>query len=303
MYSRINYTVVGIFVLLLGVGAVLFAFWLARYGLDREYDLYKVYFTESVAGLAEDSTVKIHGVDVGRVKSIRIDPADIERVEVVLEIRHGVPVKADMVARTKMLGVTGLLSVDIEGGSNDAPTLEPDKKHIPVIKSAPSWLATVKKETSGLIEKVNTLSDKLSAVLTDENVAHVSKILAHTERLSSESIDAIEEINATARAYRQAVGDLKAKLERLVTRFSALEEKTGPAIETLTQAAKDFDRLTRKAERTLDRGDYNIKKIFEPMLVDIHILSQQLNDLMREVEASPSDLLFKSRRRRKGPGE
>jgi len=61
--------------------------------------------------------------------------------------------------------------------------------------------------------------------------------------------------------------------------------------------------VTLKVERTLDRGDYNIKKIMAPTLVDLEILSAQIGDLVRALEANPSDLLFKSRKSIHAPGE
>ena len=45
MYSRINYTTVGIFVLIFATGMVWFAFWLAKYGLQQEFDYYKIQMT------------------------------------------------------------------------------------------------------------------------------------------------------------------------------------------------------------------------------------------------------------------
>jgi len=114
MYSRVNYTIVGIFVLLFGAGLVGFTFWLAKYGIQNEYTLYKLYMKESVSGLSKDSTVRLHGVDVGRVSEIRIDPKDIERIEVILKLRSDVPIKEDMVAHTEMLGITGLLAIKID---------------------------------------------------------------------------------------------------------------------------------------------------------------------------------------------
>jgi len=68
MYSRVNYTIVGIFVLLFGIGTVLFSFWLAKYGFRQPYDTYRLYMYESVSGLSKDSIVKLRGVDVGRVR-------------------------------------------------------------------------------------------------------------------------------------------------------------------------------------------------------------------------------------------
>ena len=77
MYSRINYTIVGIFVLLFGAGMVWFAFWLSKYDIKDEFDIYKLEMHESVAGLSVDSNVKLRGVNIGSVSAIQINPKDI----------------------------------------------------------------------------------------------------------------------------------------------------------------------------------------------------------------------------------
>lgn len=49
MYSKVNYTVVGVFVLLFGIGVVWFAFWLGKYGMEDEYYTYKLEMSDSVS--------------------------------------------------------------------------------------------------------------------------------------------------------------------------------------------------------------------------------------------------------------
>lgn len=115
MYNRVNYTVVGIFVLLFGTGLVWFAFWLGKYGMTEDYYTYKLVLNDSVAGLSEDADVMLRGVDIGHVTQIRINPDNIEQTEIFLQILQRIPVKEDMVASTKMFGVTGLLSIELEG--------------------------------------------------------------------------------------------------------------------------------------------------------------------------------------------
>jgi len=39
------------------------------------------------------------------------------------------------------------------------------------------------------------------------------------------------------------------------------------------------------------------------VLIDMSILGSQINDLAQQFEQSPSDILFKGRKRRGGPGE
>jgi len=303
MYSKANYTIVGIFVLLFGLGSVLFSFWLAKYGLHQEYDLYKTYMSESVAGLSKDSVVRLRGVDVGRVKSIRIDPDNIERVEILLNIKKGVPIKEDMVAHTSMLGVTGLLSIEIEGGSNHAKTLKPSKDHIPVIASSASWFDATKKDIGTLADRLVRLMDKTEKLLSSENIDAFGKILANTEQVTGKSVSVMDELNATLVTYQEAAKHVSSDLERMTASFETISKESVPAVKKLKETTRNFNRVTLKVEKSLDRGDYNIKKIFEPLLVNIEILSDQITALAKELDESPSDIFFKSRKRRKGPGE
>jgi len=303
MYSRVNYTIVGLFVLLFGIGMVVFSFWLAKYGFKQHYKTYKIYTTESVSGLSKDSVVKLHGVDVGRVKEIRIDPENIQRVEILLNIKEDVPITEDMVAHTVMLGVTGLLSIEIEGGTNGAKRLEPKPGYIPVIPTKPSWIHRAKRDIGVLVEKLNTLATQTDKLLNDKNIEAFSDILENTRVLTHKSVSVIDEANATLATYRGAIVQINHELEQVTSDFSKITDTTVPAIKTLMDTTQNFNRVTLKVEKSLDRGDYNVKKIFEPMLVEIEILSDQINALAKEFQESPSDIFFKSRQQRRGPGE
>ena len=157
MYSRVNYTIVGIFVLIFGAGMVWFAFWLAKYDLQQEFDTYRLEMKESVSGLSIDSDVQLRGVEIGSVSQIRINPQNIETVEVFVEIKRGIPIKEDMVAHTQMFGVTGLLSIEIDGGTNAAKTLVPTEDFIPLIKTKPSFLMKLTGDIDGVGSKIEDL--------------------------------------------------------------------------------------------------------------------------------------------------
>jgi len=303
MYSRVNYTVVGLFVLLFGIGLVGFSFWLAKYGLQQKYDLYKIYMYESVAGLSKDSVVKLRGVDIGRVKEIRIDPEHVERVEILLNIKQGIPIKEDMVAHTSLVGVTGLLNIEIEGGSNEAKTLKPTEEYIPVIKSSSSWFDATKKDIGTLTVRLVNLLEQTDKLLSDENIETLSRILKNTEVLSAKGSLLLDETNSTVVAFKTAVENLNNDAGVITQVFTKLGNETIPAVKKLRETTQNFNRMTLKVEKSLDRGDYDIKKIFEPLLVDMEILSEQVNALAKEFKESPGDLLFKSRKRRRGPGE
>ncbi len=317
MYSRVNYTIVGIFVLLFGAGLMWFAFWLAKYGIHREFDTYKLHMIESVSGLSKDSVVKLRGVDIGRVSEIRIDPENIEKIDVFLKIKHGVPIKEDMIAHTEMLGVTGLLSIEIDGGTNGAKNLEPTVDHIPVIRSAPSWFTKTTRGLGTLSERITSLVDKSQKLLSEKNIETLGKVFDNTEMLTSKGIEveekaihSLEEIDSTLREFRTSMSTITKELtaaredfKTMQKDFSSIKKVTLPMVTTLMNTMKNFNSVTLKFGKSLDRGDYNAKKIFEPMIVDMGILTEQLSDLAKEFEQSPNDILFKSRTPRRGPGE
>ena len=317
MYSRINYTVVGIFVLIFTTGMIWFAFWLAKYGLQKEFDHYKVQMSESVSGLSKDSTVKLHGVDVGSIIEIRINPEDIEKVEIVLKINKGTPIKEDMVVFTEMYGVTGISYLQIDGGTNEAKTLVPTEDYIPTITTAPSWLTKTTRGLGSLADRITLLVDKSQKLLSEKNIETLGKVFDNTERLTAKgleveekAINSLDEVDSTLREFRTLMAKINDKLTRVTKDFttmqkdfSGIKKATIPTIDKLMETSKNFNRVTLKFEKSLDRGDYNAKKILEPMIVDMSILSEQMTDLAREFEQSPSDIFFKSRKARRGPGE
>ena len=74
MENKVNYAVVGAFILVLVGAMIAAALWLASGGaFQKKYDLYLAVEDESVAGLSQNAPVKYNGVDVGKVKQIHLD--------------------------------------------------------------------------------------------------------------------------------------------------------------------------------------------------------------------------------------
>ena len=303
MYSRVNYTIVGIFVLIFGTGLIWFFFWLTKYGIHQEFNTYKLYMKESIAGLSKDSVVKLRGVDVGRVSEIRIDPKNIERVEVIVKIKEGTPIKEDMVAHTKMLGITGLLSIEIDGGTNTAKTLDPNEDQAPVIPTAPSWFNKTTEGLGELSANMTKLMERAQKLLSDENIENFSKTLANVEKVTARGEALEDKVLDSLNEFDQSMKQYSHSLSQISTDFSAIRTSGTATIDKLYQTSRNFNRLTLKMEKSLDRGDYDMRTILGPMMVEINMLSEQVNDIAKEFKESPSDIFFKSRKHRRGPGE
>jgi phospholipid/cholesterol/gamma-HCH transport system substrate-binding protein len=170
MEEKVNFAVVGVFVLVLSAALIGGVLWLSSgktYG--KSYDLYLTYMNESVAGLNLNAPVRYRGVEVGRVKKISLAPGNVEQVQVMMAIESGTPVKKDTVAILSTQGLTGIAFVDLTGGSRDAPELKTvTDEGMPIIRSGPSLMVRL---DASLIDVAQTfknaarVSDQLPALI------------------------------------------------------------------------------------------------------------------------------------------
>ena len=104
-----NYAVVGAFVLALGAVLVAGILWIASGGaFQKKYDHYLAIMEESVSGLNLNAPVKYNGVEVGKVRSIALDPVKPQNVRLVFAIERGSPIKQNTLAVLKTKALTGI---------------------------------------------------------------------------------------------------------------------------------------------------------------------------------------------------
>ncbi|MDO9055097.1 MAG: MlaD family protein [Sulfuricurvum sp.] len=318
MESRVNYTAMGVFIVLFTVALVAFAFWLGKYNQDEhKYRRYKVFITESVSGLAPEASVKFHGVDVGKVESIRINPHNSEEVELTLKIKKETPIKTDSNALLKFYGITGLAFIEIAGGSRHAPLLSNGNGTIPTIPSSPSLITRLDESLSDVASKLSRTLDRADRIFSDKNVENVAQSLEHLRSLTAQ-IDGYQgEIKAllsqssaleqNASKSLEAMGDAAISVKTASGNFNTLvQTKMAKTLESLEATSKESHTLIKKLEANVDRGDYDIT----PASSELTILLEQTRSLTNEMEMtlrslreSPSDLLFKKSTPKPGPGE
>src|SRR4029077_2395303 len=84
---------------------------------------YRIRFNDSVTGLAIGDPVKFHGVDVGTVKTMIVDPDNPRQVRVDVRLRKDTPVKTDTRASLALKGITGVIMIELNGGAPAAQIL------------------------------------------------------------------------------------------------------------------------------------------------------------------------------------
>lgn len=163
-----HYFLEGLFIIGFSLAAALFFVWLANTG-RRDDVIYRIHFAESVSGLALGDPVKFRGVDVGMVKSMVLDPDDPRRVQVDVKLRKEAPVKTDTKASLKLKGITGVVFIELNGGTPNAQSLvaATPQGTMPEIPSEKSSLASVVDQLPKVVEKFSVLEDQTKKVVTD----------------------------------------------------------------------------------------------------------------------------------------
>lgn len=291
MESRINYTIVGIFVVLLLAGLITFVYWLGKYGYKQEHDYYYVYMVESVSGLSPEASVKYRGVDVGIVEKIGLNPRNTEEVELLLKLRHGTQIKVDTRATLKSFGMTGLAFVELTGGRQDAPLLERVDK-IPVIPAVPSTYARLDEALTLLAGKLDRALDKIDRVLSVQNLDNIADILAEMKALT-------QDVRGQLQGFRRLV-DSGVVMEKGITQAFVKVEAASVGIEKM---AGSLERDYADPDRDLVNLARQNLVSFQQLLAELDILVGDLQRTTRAIEVSPGDLIFKRSHPQPGPGE
>ncbi len=293
MESKINYTLVGLFVVLLLAGLISFAYWLGKYGGQQEYNYYHVYMSESVAGLSNDSSVKYRGVDVGTVVHIGLNPKNSEQVELLLKIELNTPIKTDTTATLKSFGLTGLTYVELEGvGGPDTPLLTSSADQIPSIPARPSTFARIDESMGILTTKIALALDKFSQLLSEQNLDNVSSTLSEIKILAKDMREQKESF--------QSLVDNGVIMEKRVTEaFKKIEI----ASVSVTKMADSLEKNSTTISRNMSQDLQQSMESFNQLLSELDILARYLQRTTQSFEASPSDLLFKRSQPKPGPGE
>jgi phospholipid/cholesterol/gamma-HCH transport system substrate-binding protein len=311
---RVSYALVGLFVLVLGAAFVFASLWIVGVGPAGDTRSYHVYLEESVAGLTVESLVKYQGVDVGKIRSIDIDPEDPGRVRLLIQVGADVPVNADTVASLATQGLTGLLYyIELRGGGPDSPplTTAPGRNY-PVIPSEPSFGARLQEEGFAMLGDakrvmgdLGTTLDALRRLLGEENREAVSATLrdaARTAERLSGAADALgedlERLKPILDDLGRAAADLPGLAERAGTTLDAAEAAAGE----VRRAAEGLDALVTQAAPDLLALTRDGLPQVSPLLRDLRELTARLDRLAADLERDPA-LLLHGRARRPGPGE
>ena len=308
METRANHVWVGVITLALLAGLAAFFIWLARLGNadQKEYD---IFFQSSVGGLAKGSSVAFAGVPVGQVTTIELWPRDPEYVRVRIQVDEDVPVLIGTVASISF-SFTGVSTLNLNGARRGAAPITCETtdcpEGVPIIPTAGGAIDEILSSAPLLLERLATLTDRLTRVLDDDNQEAIAGILRNTNTMSAELARASPEVRRTMAELQVTLAqstETLAAFENTLNSADALLQNEGQPLaadmrRTLTSAREAADSL----EATLANVEPITRQLSEETLPtaqatmrDLRRTSETLRNLTETLETEGAGSLISSR--------
>ena len=286
METRANQIWVGLVTLVLLVATALLTVWIARLnqGKLNEYD---IFFKQSVDGLAKGSEVAFSGVPSGQVKQIELWERDPEFVRVRIAVDHKVPILQGTTASLQG-SFTGVSTIQLSGAVKGAPLIECPKQNkraacpegVPVIPTKRSGLGEILSNAPLLLERLATLTERLTMVLSDKNQKSIENILANTDKMTGNLADASPDV-------KRVMAELQATLRQANYSLASFEKLTNSADSMLNDEGNG---LARQMRQTL-KSAQGAADALQGTLNDARPAAKQLNErTLPAAEAAIRDL-------------
>jgi phospholipid/cholesterol/gamma-HCH transport system substrate-binding protein len=274
---------------------VIAAFWFSRIGEgdNREYD---IFFKQSVNGLAKGSGVSYAGVPSGQVKSIELWRKDPDFVRVRISVNDTTPILQGTTATVQGIGFTGVSEIQLDGALRGAPPIicpaeDPESacpEGVPVIPTKPGALGELLNNAPQLVERLTTLTERLTETLSDDNQRSIKGILANTDRLTKTLADRGPEISATIAEARMAVeqtGQAAEKIAQLAdTTNNMLNEDGKPLMADLRQTIAATKKSMAALSATIEDARPGVQAFSQRTMPEVGLLVRDLRRMSQALQ-------------------
>ncbi|MBI4516064.1 MAG: MCE family protein [Deltaproteobacteria bacterium] len=304
MRSRAQTARLGLFVAIAGGLFLIAILILSGRSLLQRRDLYSILFAETVSGLEIGAPVKLLGVRVGRIESFGVRSDGIDKVEVKISLDHGTPIRSNAHAVLSGSGITGLMFVEITGGTADAPLISPGGE----IPAGASLFGSLRGKAENIAAKTDEVLSRILSLTEDQNLNNlrqsldniqvatlklrnvlegldgaVPPIVAASKRLEPLFTDLSEAATAVRTAGAQ-IGAVASDTRKVAVNLEALTRADGSI-----QAAVDQLRRTLATVETLLGGE-RADQTSQEVRAAIRSFTETMNELSTVFGASGADV-------------
>ncbi|NQY54337.1 MAG: MCE family protein [Campylobacteraceae bacterium] len=297
MENKVSYTIVGLFVLSLLIGIILFVLWLTRYNLDNEnIKYYKIYAKESISGLEKNSLVTYKGIDIGQVQKVNIDKNNIEQIEISIYVSDYRMVKENSFAIIQSKGISGNKFIEIVGGTNDSKTLAINENGFGIIPVKLSFVDELSSSAEKMTGKFESILTKIDTLINEKTINNINGIFNNINK-------------STQHLYHEQMS-FDILLEKMNSLLS--KQNTKSINESIINVKKISDKMNDIIENDVKKVLRDVNKSINNINSNSLNFNTSLNkfeDLMLNIDYKINDFsdnagkIFQVRELKYGPGE
>jgi phospholipid/cholesterol/gamma-HCH transport system substrate-binding protein len=224
---------------------------------------------EDVAGLDDESAVRIAGVRKGHVTDIKVLPDG--RAEVTLQVDDDVPLHANAQAKVANLGLLGEKYIELDPGTPNTPVLS-DKTTVLLPGTQPATFDDVTDQVAAIAEDVKAITTSMRAVMggptgqqrLEQIVDNVRGITADVRSLIAANR---ENVDATLLNTREITAHLRTEIPRL---------------------AATLDRVANQLGGTVDENRPDVREVVQNLRglsADLRVTADNLNAITGQVKS------------------
>ena len=299
---------VGLFVLI--AAALLIATLFALTGVfGRGDNRYRTFFSNA-GGLRPGTSVHYQGgPPVGRVETVRTDPNDVTRAEIIFRVNKDVPIKTDSIATITSNSPLSDNYLGIKPGTNSAPrapsgsTLKSEEYigfselEAEIAELAPQAKVLLANLNDRVTELQVTVA-RVNDLLNDNNRDNLSASIANVRGVLEENRPAlhstINNVNQASAKIAPLIDDLKktnAQLQKTLDSVEGTVDENRPdirkSVEDLRKLLATANQVTEQLQYTLSSNSENIDEI----LMNFREASLNLRELTQTLKQRPYTLL------------
>jgi phospholipid/cholesterol/gamma-HCH transport system substrate-binding protein len=305
METRAHYVAIGAFVVALVFLAFTAVLWLAGTQFSVSYQHYDIFFKGAVTGLSKGAQVAYNGIPVGQVSDIEIDPGNVEQIRVTVEVKSDVVVKTDARAEIASNILSGVSTILITRGTQEAPRLVGADGHNPVIQARRSTLASLSARGPELLNKLDDILDEVNDLLNVHNRDALAATLDHIQKITAALDAQSDTIGKTITDADKTIMDADETVKKIGSLAENLDKSWGPngLKDQLSELIKGLIQMSHQLTVVLEEARPGVHTFSTQTLADVDSLVGDarhfiagLSRLSAEIERDPTRFLFGDRR-------
>lgn len=240
-----------------------------------------------VAGLLKNAPVNMHGMEIGKVKSVNLmgDWVEVKaQIDKEISIREGYRIIIDTI------GIVGEKYVEIING----PIRNPETKDNPLQGDSPASISHILVKASEIAgETVKTLSLVQKLINTNEGeirsrIAELKDFVLETRNALGKTIGRadilLDRINRMTQGKEKDVSETITELKHLV---DELNKDRGRLVPVIQSVAGDIEKMIDRTEPTVEGSLNDLKKASG----DLRSLAEKVNQYIEDLNKSLSGLV------------